>query len=203
MKKLLLFIIFIVLLYPATVSAHVTVRPDSVGVGSFQTFTVSVPSEKDIGTTEIRLLLPDNLEFVTPTVKSGWTVEVLTHNFPSGPHPYEIIWKNGNIPAHYRDDFTFSAKVPAETTTLAWKAYQTYSDKTTVAWELDPGAKQPSKDDGTPDFSAMGPYSQTRVVDDLSAVDDEEETDFSLPLSIVAMIISISAFLVAVQRKKK
>ena len=56
--------------------AHVTVRPSQAGIGSFQTFTVSVPSERDLATVSLRLSLPDGLQNITPTVKSGWNVEV-------------------------------------------------------------------------------------------------------------------------------
>ena len=204
MKKTLPFLFLVLLiLNPSIANAHVNVRPDSVPVGSFQTFTISVPSEKDLPTTEVRILLPDDLEFVTPTVKSGWTIDILTHNFPSGPHPYELIWKNGTIPAHYRDDFSFSAKVPPDATTLAWKAYQKYSDGSVVSWELAPGDKQPANTDGTPDFSQVGPYSQTLVVDDLSEKPKKSTADINTALSVSAIAIALASFFVSMQRKKK
>ena len=131
-------------LVASTALAHVTVKPSQVGVGSFQIFNISVPGERDAATIGLRLVLPDDLGHVTPTVKPGWRVEVKEK---------EIVWSGGNIPAHFRDDFTFSTQVPGEEVKLAWKAYQTYSDGTTVSWELAPGAEQPKKADGSPDFS--------------------------------------------------
>ena len=80
MKKNLfsLFGLVLVLILCATeASAHVGVKPSEVGVGSFQTFTVGVPNERDVPTTQVRLVLPEGLEHITPNVKQGWTIEVV------------------------------------------------------------------------------------------------------------------------------
>lgn len=146
------------------VFAHVTVQPKEVGIGAFQTFTVSVPSEREEATVRVRLVLPMGLTFVTPTVKSGWIIDVVRDENDT---PVEIIWRGGRVPGHFRDDFSFSARVPAEPTELAWRAYQTYEGGAAVSWELGPNDAQPTKADGGPDFSAFGPYSHTAVVDDL------------------------------------
>lgn len=58
----------------AKASAHVIVNPKSVGIGSVQTFTVSVPTEKDNPTVGLRLLIPRSVADVTPLVKPGWTI---------------------------------------------------------------------------------------------------------------------------------
>lgn len=193
-----------VLVFSNSALAHVVVRPDHAGVAAFQTFTMSVPSEKEFATVNIRLALPDGLEFVTPTVKPGWQVEVKKHELPGGPHPYEIVWSGGSIPAHFRDDFTFSAKVPASPTTLLWKAYQTYSNGAVVSWDLDPKDEQPKKTDGSPDFSQIGPYSQTNIVDDLSAPAPEEANDtmdMSFALGVAAILIAAASLVVSLKRK--
>lgn len=204
MKKIYINVIFILVglfLFTNMAQAHVVVRPSAAGIGTFQTFTVSVPAEKDLTAINIRLMLPDGLESVTPTVKPGWKVEVKKHDLPSGTHPYEIEWSKGNIPGHYRDDFTFSAKVPVTPTTLLWKAYQTYSDGSVVAWDLSPTDEQPKKDDGTPDFSKFGPYSQTQIVDDLVGKPDLFK-NLSLPLSVVALLISIATAVVVLRNNR-
>ncbi len=178
--------------------AHVTVKPGEVGVGAYQTFTISVPSEKELSTVEVRLTLPAGLESVTPTVKSGWQIQVKSHELPDGKHPYEIVWFGGRIPEHFRDEFTFSTKTPATPTTLAWKAHQVYSDGSVVAWELAPGEAQPTKEDGSPDFSTTGPYSQTQVVDDLSVGPTK---DLNLSISVAAVLIAIAALAVAFKHR--
>ncbi len=201
LKKLIALIVICASLYSVVLiaSAHVVVRPDEVGVAAFQTFVVGVPSERDLSTIEVRLLLPDGLEFVTPTVKSGWKVDVKKHTLPDGDHPYEIAWSAGSVPGHFRDEFSFSARVPATPTSLGWKAYQKYSDGSVVSWDLDSSATQPTKEDGSPDFSKVGPQSETAVIDDLTK-DTSSQGDRAF--SIGALIVALASFVVAMRRRK-
>jgi uncharacterized protein YcnI len=196
MKKMLAFLPLLALLVATTASAHVTVKPGEVGVGSFQTFTVSVPSEKDLPTTSVRLVVPEGMEHVSPTVKPGWNIKLVSEG--EGDHGNvvkEVVWSGGSIPAQYRDDFTFSAKVPGTAQSVVWKAYQTYRDGSVVAWELGPNDMQPKKADGTSDFSAKGPASVTKVIDDLSAKPAvaPKKYDDSLFLAMIAVVISVYA----------
>ncbi|HVS79355.1 MAG TPA: DUF1775 domain-containing protein, partial [Candidatus Paceibacterota bacterium] len=103
-------------------SAHVIVHPSEAGVASYQTFDMSVPVEKDFPTVALKLLIPDGVTNISPTVKPGWTIDVKKDE---NGNATEIDWTGGSIPVGERDDFTFSGKVPAAATTLAWKAYQT------------------------------------------------------------------------------
>lgn len=198
MKKITPVIILGLFLVSSSALAHVTVKPDKVGLGAFQTFTVSVPSEKEFSTTEVRLSLPDGLEHVTPTVKPGWRAEVLVHELPDGEHPYEIKWTGGQIPEHFRDEFSFSAKVPSVESKLVWKAYQKYSDGSVVSWDLS-AEEQPKKADGSPDFSKSGPYTLTAVVDDLSPA---TLFDINSLISVVAILLALVSLILASKRKR-
>ncbi len=169
--------------------AHVVVTPAQVNIGAFQTFSVGVPSEKPMATVELRLVLPDGLNYVTPNVKQGWKISVQTDD----DGQKEIDWTGGNIPANERDDFLFSAQVPTTATALQWKAYQTYEDGTIVSWDLDKG-DQPKDATGKPDFSQSGPYSTTNVIDDLNAPTSSQPANYALTLSIIALAFSILAF---------
>lgn len=172
---------------PVIASAHVTVKPAQVGVGSYQLFSISVPSEKESSTVGLRLFIPEGLESVTPTVKPGW--QIISKKSADGKIT-EVRWASitGYVPQDMRDDFTFSAKVPAQETKLIWKAEQSYANGEGVAWTLDPAAEQPKDHDGKNDFSKSGPYSVTAVVDDLKG---EEKKDFSPAFSAVAVVIGI------------
>lgn len=186
MKKFV-FITFlaIALLIPLTASAHVVVKPDSVGVAKYQTFTVSVPNEKEVPTIAVKLVVPDSVDSVTPTVKLGWKIEV------SGK---EVTWTGGSIPAGQRDDFSFSTKAPAQPTELAWKAYQTYSDGTVVSWDQNPAEASGNKE--------ATPYSITKVVNDLTPVPTNQATDkTSRNISYLALALSLIAFVTAVRAK--
>jgi uncharacterized protein YcnI len=172
-----------VFLLAHTVSAHVVVKPNVVGVGMFQNFVIGVPSEKPVATVAVKLVIPPGLDYVTPNVKPGWNVEVVKN---ASSTVTEIRWTGGNIPAGMRDDFGFSAKVPGATTALNWKAYQTYADGSVVSWEDAPGS-------AATDFSVSGPYSVTRVVNDLDPTPAPERDTVTFVFAILAFIFSLSA----------
>jgi uncharacterized protein YcnI len=173
-----------------SVSAHVVVKPSEAGIGTFQTFTISVPSEKNISTYRLRLVVPEGLTFVTPNVKPGWFIT----EKKNGDVVTEIQWTGSRIPPGQRDEFVFSAKVPAEPTTLQWKAYQTYTDGSVISWDVDPSTNPT-------DFTKSGPYSTTTIINDLNQKKPTSQNTFTFPLSIAAFALSVIALGTA--RKKK
>lgn len=194
MKKIifalsLLFVIFFGI--TSIASAHVVVRPSEAGISSFQTFVVGVPTEKDIPTVGLQLVMPPGLSEVSPTVKSGWKVDVKKDGTDEDANVTEIDWTGGTIPPGERDEFSFSAQVPSSETTLMWKAYQTYQDGTVVAWDENPSDIK-AGEEGTP-------YSTTLVENDLTTPSPAQNglknyglTAFAL--SILALIFSLIAF---------
>lgn len=142
----------------SSVLAHAVVSPSQVGIGSFGTYSLAIPTEKDIPTVGVRLVMPPGLQEVVPDVKAGWNITTKTD---ANDNVTEIDWTGGTIPVGMRDEFSFSAQAPAQATTLIWKAYQTYKDGSVVAWVQDPSTLK-SDDDGSP-------YSTTKVINDLVA----------------------------------
>lgn len=186
-------------------SAHVVVKPAEAGVASFQTFTTGVPNEKEVAVTKLRLTIPDGLSHVSPNVKPGWTIDEVKSGSGEDAKVTEITWSGGSIPVGQRDDFVFSAQVPAKPATIQWKAYQTYADGTEVAWDQTPT----NTDD---DSGAKGPYSETKVVDDLSQASttaaptkpaSNARTNVAIALSIVALLFSFSAYTASAANKKQ
>lgn len=200
-------------------SAHVVVRPAELGVGERTNFVVSVPTEKEVATTAIRLVIPDGIKSVRPNVKPGWTIRVETKgdgmkgrvlntgetlSEEEAAEPAQIIWSGGSIPAGQRDEFVFSSQAPAEEVTLAWKAYQTYADGEVVAWDAD--AKQVEEyvknnpNPGEDDHNAPKPYSETKVVNDLTVAKNTDQGNSgnvtgtnNAMLSIIAIVLSAAA----------
>ena len=190
-------LIFSLLISPAVI-AHVTVNPKQANIATYQNFTVSVPTEKEIPTTKVRLVIPPEVSSVRPNVKPGWQI-TLTKDLADETKINEIIWENGSIPADQRDEFVFSAKLPAKAGNIIWKAYQTYQDGSTVSWDADPNQTGENDDD-----SDSGPYSQTKIIDDLNTNNAVQQTVItqtsqsvkagiiiSLILSVLAIVISI------------
>jgi uncharacterized protein YcnI len=185
------------------VSAHVVVKPDTAGIASFQTFNVSVPNEKDKAVISLRLVLPDGLKSVTPTVKNGWHIQV---NKSDSGDVTEISWTGGLIPVEQRDDFTFSAQVPASETILNWKAYQTYGDGTVVSWDQTPIANQSDEDREKMEQQNLGPYSQTKVINDLKkpttdSTQPETSDQKTLLFSVAALALSALALALAFKNR--
>lgn len=170
--------------------AHVVVKPNQVGVGAFQTFTVGVPNERDNATVGVRLVIPEGLAFVSPNVKPGWNIEVKKNGTGENANVTEIIWSKGSIPAGQRDDFNFSAQVPTNPTIIQWKTYQTYADGTIIAWDQKPADKETDDDSGT-----NGPYSETKIIDDLSK--PELVNNSGIPSNRTAIMISVAALVVS------
>lgn len=178
-------------------SAHVVVKPAEAGIASFQTFTTSVPNEKDVAIIKIRLTVPDGLKSISPTVKPGWTINEVKDGSGDNAVVKEITWSGGSVPAGQRDDFTFGAQVQAKPTTIQWKAYQTYADGSEVSWDQKPNGS----DDSTGD---KGPYSETKVINDLTQTSaagtamlvksaDNSRTNIAIALSVVALVLSAMA----------
>ncbi|MEP7166381.1 MAG: YcnI family protein [Candidatus Woesebacteria bacterium] len=189
----------------APVSAHVVVKPDTVGVGAFQTFTMSVPVEQDQPTIALRLLIPEGLEFVTPNVKPGWTITIKKTGEGESAKVTEITWTAGSIPTGQRDEFVFSAKAPSKTTDLQWKAYQTSKDGSVVSWDVTPSTEKMDTDD---DSAKTGPYSVTKVIDDLSPAPTtlppmaSSETSPKVKAALLASLgISAAALAIALRKK--
>lgn len=203
-RNLVLGIVGASLLFANQALAHTTVKPATVGIGKFQTFTVAAPSEKPIATVGIRLVLPEGLNYVTPSVKAGWKIEVKKEKIGNEEKITEINWTGGTIPGEMRDEFSFSAQAPSKAGTLNWKAYQTYADGSVVAWDQDPNDSKNSHD-----FSTNGPFSKTEVIDDLSTPATTEKTehtpgsDKKSVIAIVLSAIALATALMALKSKKQ
>lgn len=220
-SKLSMLSILLSVLMVSSAFAHVTVKPGEVATASYTTFTVSVPNEKLADTVGIKLLIPESLSSVTPTVKPGWSIsteqeEATGDDAHSGVKVSSISWTGGSIPKGQRDDFTFSAKTPSQDNSLEWKAYQTYSDGVVVSWDKS-DVDQPKKEDGSPDFSESGPFSVTKVTENVEVTnadssntentvsvneDIEKKASRAFYVSIAAIIVSLIGLAIATRTRK-
>ncbi|HSR89516.1 MAG TPA: YcnI family protein [Candidatus Udaeobacter sp.] len=202
------------LLFANQAMAHAVVKPNTAGIGKFQTFNLGIPSEKPVATTKVRLVLPEGLSFIMPNVKPGWKIELkkqITGNKTKDDDGRmvdeqkitEIIWSGGRVPADQRDEFVFSAKVPSQPTVLNWKVYQTYADGTVISWDQDPNQTQTKNSNDKMDFSKFGPFSKTEVIDDLTpttsvnsnTTSENLKTNIAIWLSVIATLIALTALI--------
>jgi uncharacterized protein YcnI len=195
------------------VSAHVIVYPHQVGIAATQDFTVSVPNERGNPVTSVRLLMPNGLSDVSPNALPGWNITIKSKRKGDNAVVSEIDWNNGSIPVGQREEFVFQAQVPPTPTTLAWIAYQTYSDGTVVSWNVDPSKMESLSDaqqDSLADKENKGEYSTTQVINDLEQSNDMtnsinsaiENSQVAELFSGLALVLSAMVVVISLKRRK-
>lgn len=115
--------------------AHVEVSPGQVPAGVTETFTVEVPTEKEVPTTGVRLELPEGFEATGAEAPSGWRSEVQGNS---------LVWTGGEIPVADSEEFSFEATVPEEAGSFALDAIQTYQDGSVVEWTGAADSEEPA-----------------------------------------------------------
>ncbi|MHA6761729.1 YcnI family copper-binding membrane protein [Streptacidiphilus sp. PAMC 29251] len=151
------------LLLAGPASAHVTVNPGSVAQGSYTEVSVRVPNEQDkADTTKVELYLPTDHPIASVSTENvpGWTVSVVktklakpltTDDGQVTEAVSEITWSGGTIKPGQFQDFALSlGPLPTDTTSLTFKALQTYSDGTVVRWIQPSVEGQPEPENPAP-----------------------------------------------------
>jgi uncharacterized protein YcnI len=214
-KKVLLASIiagFVAITLQGTALAHVVVKPAEVQTAAFQTFTVSAPNEKEMPFNTVKVLIPSGMHHVTPTVKQGWRIDTEKTGEGESATVTSITWSGNTVPSGMRDEFSFSAQAPEAETDLQWKAYQTYENGETIAWDLSE-AEQPKKEDGSPDFSKSGPFSVTKVASvseataaiqrsDQAAVDAKKIANQARSYAISGIAFGVLGFYFGTRKKR-
>ena len=133
--------LLLTLALPGVAFAHVTVSPGEVQPGTTQTFTVVVPTEKDIPTTGVSLRIPDGFEVGSVRSPSGGWRGVAENGSVAwsggeiGAGEMEITSPEGEvIPMGESQEFTFEARTPEAPGAYAWPTAQTYRDGSVVRW---------------------------------------------------------------------
>ncbi|MDQ0199209.1 YcnI family copper-binding membrane protein [Neobacillus ginsengisoli] len=186
-------------LFGSIASAHVEVTPKTSTTGEEETYTVKVPSEKDVPTTKFTIKIPSGLDFDSFEPLAGWN---FTTQKGSDGKVTSITFETtgqGILPDQFQR-FVFVAKNPDKATKAAWDAYQYYKDGSVVEWTGDQGSETP--------------HSITNIVSD-TAVDQTTKQDVkqntvststgtsSLPLiiSVLSALLSIVAIFLGVRKK--
>jgi uncharacterized protein YcnI len=120
--------------------AHVVVSPEEVAAGDYETLTVSVPTEKEVPTTEIRVEVPEGFLLSGVQPVPGWE-----HSFEEdGGAVTAVTFSGGEIRPREFQQFLVQAKAPEEPGEYPWKAFQTYDDGSVVEWTGAPDSEEPA-----------------------------------------------------------
>ncbi|WP_443090593.1 YcnI family copper-binding membrane protein [Bacillus velezensis] len=191
-KKALIFISAVTLSlvgFTAAASAHVSVKPAESAAGSWETYTMKVPVEKNELTTKVVLKMPAGVEFQQYQPIPGWKTSVSKHDDKAVSVTWEA--KDGGIQPGQFQQFTFVAKNPEKSGDAAWDAYQYYKDGSIVEW--------------TGDEKADTPHSITKITKSASVTDahgaeqsNEESKSGVSALDIAAIVLSAAAIILSI-----
>ena len=134
--------------------AHVVVSPEEVPAGSYEKLTVTVPTEEEVPTTEVRVEVPDGF-----TVSGVRPVPSWEHEFEeSGGVITAVTWSGGEIRPREFQEFDVQARTPEEGGEFAWRAFQTYEHATVAEWTGPPDAQRPASMVGVVARSGTGDH---------------------------------------------
>src|ERR687890_2184650 len=120
--------------------AHVVVSPEVVTAGDYETLTVSVPTEKEIPTTKIRVVVPEGFLLSGVQPVPGWE-----HTFQEeGGVVTAVTFSGGQIRPQEFQQFLLQAQAPEQPGEYPWKAFQTYEDGSVVEWVGAPDSEEPA-----------------------------------------------------------
>jgi uncharacterized protein YcnI len=120
--------------------AHVVVNPEQVPAGDYETLTVSVPTEKEVPTTKIRVEVPEGFLLSGVQPVPGWEYAFEE----DGGVITAVTWSGGEIGPREFQQFLIQAQAPEEPGEYPWRAFQTYGDGSVVEWTGPPDAEEPA-----------------------------------------------------------
>jgi len=121
-------------------AAHVVVSPEEVTAGDYETLTVSVPTEKEVPTTEIRVEVPEGFLLSGVQPVPGWE-----HAFEEDRGVVTAVtFSGGQIRPREFQQFLVQAEAPDGPGGYPWRATQTYEDGSTVEWTGAPDSEEPA-----------------------------------------------------------
>src|SRR6478736_3007018 len=175
--------------FAGTASAHVVVYPQEATQGSYEKFTVRVPTEKEIPTTKVKIEIPKDVEISRFEPKEGWKYELQKD---SSGLITSVTWTAtdaGLSPTEF-GEFNMQGKVGDNAKKIVWKAYQTYKDGTTVV-----------KGNGAEGDSHASATNETTVTNE--ATNNDSNVTLPTTLSIIALVLGIISLIFSLRRKKQ
>ncbi|MFC5648144.1 YcnI family protein [Paenibacillus solisilvae] len=194
-------------MFAGIASAHVTVQPTETTQGSYEVFTVRVPSESEnVSTTSVKVTVPGNVKVSRVQPKAGWKY-VLEKDSEGSITSITWTTEGSGLSQTEFDEFRISGKVADDAKELTWKAYQTYSDKSIVEWTGAPDADHPASVTAVSAGTGEGDGHGAAAAAPEAAADSMDSGDSSdklpLVLSIIAVVLGAAALIAALARKKR
>lgn len=139
-------------------SAHVSVLPTTAVKGESTEFTVRVPAEEGLTTTQVRVAFPAEVTVYAVADAPGWTTTITKR--PDG-RLGGVTWSGGSIAPNQYADFTVLG-TPFGDGTAVWPAWQTTSSGKVKRWTGAPDA--PGAEAVETGINGIGPASAVTIV---------------------------------------
>src|SRR5699024_1640232 len=125
------------------VSAHVTVHPEESSTDAWEKYSVRIPVEKDMNTTEVELKAPEGINIVSVMPDANWDYDL---EQDEDRNISAITWTATDdlIGSNRFIVFYFVSANPSETGVFSWDACQTYEDDSVVEWDGEPDTEEPA-----------------------------------------------------------
>lgn len=198
--------LLVAVLFAGVASAHVTVQPRETTQGTYEVFTVRVPTEKDVPTVKVEVKIPEEVTISRFEPKPDWEYEL---DKDDTGKIVSVAWTatGGGLSSTEFGEFKMNGRVADDADAIAWKAYQTYEDGSVVEWVGAEGSDTPAS------------VTQVRPKPEGAAADSHGSSNgaaaagsdagggggspLTLSLSIAALVISLLALLLAVRKRGK
>ncbi|MFP7300219.1 YcnI family protein [Neobacillus niacini] len=208
----LLFMLVAISLFAGMASAHVTVLPKETTQGSYEMFTVRVPSENDtVPTTQVKVEFPSEVNISRFEPKPGWKYEIQKD---ASDKITSVTWtsEEEGLTATEFGLFNMQGKVADEATEIVFKAYQTYQDGSVVEWTGAPDSQKPASvttvnpkpADGSGDHHGASAKDDEAKADETTKVEVKETSKTSnapLYVSIAALIAGLLALVISLKKR--
>jgi uncharacterized protein YcnI len=197
-------------LFAGIASAHVTVLPKETTQGSYEVFTVRVPSENEsVPTTQVKVEISADVNISRFEPKPGWKYEIQRD---ASDKITSVTWTaegEGLSPTEF-GHFNMQGKVADTATQIVWKAYQTYQDGSVVEWVGAQDAEKPASlttVDPKPADGSEDHHGTDRKEEVKTEQPKEDVTETASPsnaplyVSIAALIAGLLALVISLKKR--
>lgn len=200
MKKTMVCLLALALcmsLFAATASAHVVVYPKEATQGSYEVFTLRVPTEKEVPTVKVEVIIPEEVTISRFEPKPGWAYEL---ERDSTDKIVRVVWTatEAGLSATEFGNFNMQGRVSESAESITWNAIQTYGDDSVVEWTGGADADHPAS------TTVVHPAPAGADGHGHASAEAAESgsSDMPLYLSFAALAISLGALALALRKKR-
>src|SRR5437867_2937339 len=121
-----------ILLLVTTAWGHSDLDPRQSIPNKWETYTLNVPTETEVPTVQVRLLVPRDFEIEMIEHSPLWQI---TRSRDERGYIREVTWSGSSIPPQTFAEFKLLVRNPATPGTSLWKIEQSYQDGNVATWE--------------------------------------------------------------------